>query len=318
MGSEVRHFPTPSPRRTKQRVRTADGVLRCAGAKEWDGVPGIWSIPVDDAVIERANLGVDTIVLPEGYGVVGGAARNILEAVVHPDVDLPHPRDIDAKFFPEMGAERLDDSDEYKLSMALSPRDTENGYGIDEVANIRDWLGSCDFTLNQSVVCAGVLHTTTSAVNDMITYTIRPTVYEHNRDHRLGLKLALKAFRLLAELKVDGIEEASIRGINLRHEVHTEESSRIFWHILNLDKALERGVEVAREYLSSMRKSGMSLSVEGGDNPVEVYRKLLERVHSFTPSETVEELLHVPGAGRSRESVLRGMGLMCLGDERPH
>lgn len=321
MSLETRPVPGPSPifiERHACSTRTPDIVLRRAGAKEWEGSPGVWSIPLDDAVIRRANIGVDIMSLPEGYGIVGGAARNVLEAVVHPDTQLSRPRDIDAKFFSEQGGERLDNSREHELSMALSPRDTENGHGISEVSSIREWLRSCDFTLNQSVVYGDMLHTTTNAVGDMINYIIRPTTYEHTREHQLSLKLALKALRLLAELKVDGIEEASIRGINLKHEVYIEESSRIFWHTLNLDKALERGVNVARQYLVSMEKSGMSLPVRGGSNPIEVYGRLIKRIPSFVPSEKAGELLKTPRAGRPREAILRDMGLIGLGNQRSH
>lgn len=292
MNLETKSAPAPSPLLVReQRAYTPNIVLRRASAKEWEGTPGVWSITLDDAVIERANIGIDITSLPAGYGVVGGAARNVLEAVVHPSTQLPQPRDIDAKFFSEQGGKRLDDSQEYELSMALSPRDTENGHGISEVSSIKKWLRSCDFTLNQSIVCDRMLHTTTNAVADMLTYAIRPTSYEHNSEHRLGMKLALKAIRLLAELRVDGVEEAAIRGINLRYDAFIDDRSYGFWHVLNLDKALERGPDIATEYVHQLRRHGLLSRQEARGGVDAIYERMLDEVYWFEPSAGAQETL---------------------------
>lgn len=292
------------------RPRTPNDILCSRGDVAWEGLPTTWAIPLGEELVKRANFGFDLELLPEGYGLVGGAARNVLEALAHPEVMVPKPRDIDVAFFSQLGAPRLERTEEYALSSAMAPHDTKHGYGIDELLDMAEWLRRCDFTINQVLVCGGALYTTTSALSDMLSYSIRPTIYEHNADHRLGIKLTLKAVRLLAEFKVDGIDEAAIRGIDVRHEVSGARSdSYAFWHTLSLDKALERGMEVAEEYLGRLRELGMSPPVAAHGNPIEVYSALLKEV-DFTPSESVRRLLDTPGAGRSREGILREMGLM--------
>ena len=84
-----------------------------------------YELPAD--AIERANLGFDLDELPPFIGVKGGAARQILEALVHSDRQLPPPRDVDLVILEETVANGDYDPDEIRavasdLSMRFSPR----------------------------------------------------------------------------------------------------------------------------------------------------------------------------------------------------
>ena len=95
-----------------------------------------YELPAD--AIERANLGFDLDELPSFVGVKGGAARQVLESLVHSDRQLPPPRDVDLVILEEVIASG--DYDPYEiravasdLSMRFSPRDAMNGYGAEYV-----------------------------------------------------------------------------------------------------------------------------------------------------------------------------------------
>ena len=92
-----------------------------------------YELPAD--AIERANLGFDLDELPSFIGVKGGAARQVLESLVHSDRQLPPPRDVDLVILEEVIASGDYDPDEIRavasdLSMRFSPRDAMNGYGL--------------------------------------------------------------------------------------------------------------------------------------------------------------------------------------------
>ena len=59
-----------------------------------------YKLPAD--AIERANLGFDLDELPSFIGVKGGAARQVLESLVHSDRQLTPPRDVDLVILEEV------------------------------------------------------------------------------------------------------------------------------------------------------------------------------------------------------------------------
>ena len=107
----------------------------------------------------------------------------------------------------------------------------------------------------------------------------------------------------MAEYRAGGVEEADIYGIDLRRR-HNDIPD--FWHALILDKALELGDDVAREYLRLLGTYDMHPAPSlWRRQPLDVYKEVLRHT-DFAPSATVEEMLK----GGDRERRLRAMGLM--------
>ncbi len=287
--------PRPTPNTMGQFVRR--DVLR--GGEQITG--NIWRLPLSDSVIERANVGVKRGELPEGYALAGGAARNCLEALVHPDVTIPSPRDVDLAYWGK--SDGFDGRVADELARRFSPRDFAYGHGVGVIGGLAEYMNNRDFTINQVLSTGDAIYATTQAVRDMEQYRIRPTVFEHGRDYPLGDKLALKAVRLLAEYRAGGVEEADIYGIDLRRR-HND--IRDFWHALILDKALELGDDVAREYLRLLGTYDMHPAPSlWRRQPLDVYKEVLRNT-DFAPSAAVVEMLK----GGDRERRLRAMGLM--------
>ena len=114
-----------------------------------------YELPAD--AIKRANLGFDLDELPSFIGVKGGAARQVLESLVHSDRQLPPPRDVDLVILEEVIASGDYDPDEIRavasdLSMRFSPRDAMNGYGAESVQSTAEFMRRHDFTINQVLI----------------------------------------------------------------------------------------------------------------------------------------------------------------------
>lgn len=155
-----------------------------------------YKLPAD--AIKRANLGFDLDKLPPFIGVKGGAARQVLESLVHSDRQLPPPRDVDLVILEEVIANGDYDPDEIRavasdLSMRFSPRDAMNGYGAESVQSTAEFMRRHDFTINQVLIHknngAWRLLASTQAVLDTAEHIIRPTVFEHDIDYgyRIGI-----------------------------------------------------------------------------------------------------------------------------------
>lgn len=260
-------------------------------------------------LIKRANLGFDIDELPTGYGFIGGAARNLLDAAVHPLDKIPKPRDVDIMY----GANSrgfYDGQQARSLAERFAPRDAAHGHGVQVIDDVADYMKTRDFTINQVMVVGDGLWTTDQAVMDMQHYIIRPTVHEHNERFSLGVNLALKAIRLWAEFKVDGIDIVSIKGINLQRDTYGSAGDNSFSQLLNLDKAFERGEEVAWQYGKGLDEHGIYPNNISSRDPIELYKALLEQVYNFTPSPHMEQFLGRPSEQeQERERRLANMGL---------
>ncbi|MBB1566846.1 hypothetical protein HG431_003635, partial [Candidatus Saccharibacteria bacterium] len=253
----------------------------------------VYNYKLPAEIIERANLGFDLDELPEYIGLKGGAARQVLEALVDDSRELTPPRDVDLVVLEEKleGSDSDDvDGTIYDLSCRFSPRDTMHGYGAERIGSVNEHMEECDFTINQVLVCKGPngweLKATTQAVLDTAEHIIRPTVYEHNEHHQLGNKLALKAVRLLSEMQVRGVDDARIEGVSLPHELYGDPTDDYFMQALQLDKALESGVdtEVAERYAANLKSLDMmpyGIEYEHGD-AVSLYEALIEEAN-FNP-----------------------------------
>lgn len=280
----------------------------------------VYSYRLPAEIIERANLGFDLDELPEYIGLKGGAARQVLEALVDDSRELTPPRDVDLVVLEEKLEDNYSDDVDgtiYDLSCRFSPRDTMHGYGAERIGSVNEHMEECDFTINQVLVCKGPngweLKATTQAVLDTAGHIIRPTVYEHNEHHQLGNKLALKAVRLLSEMQVRGIDDARIEGVSLPHELYGDPTDDYFMQALQLDKALESGVdtEVAERYAANLKSLDMmpyGIKYEHGD-AVSLYEALIKEAN-FNPSEGAYEFVRM-----SRERRLSLGGVARFGDE---
>ncbi len=280
----------------------------------------VYSYRLPAEIIGRANLGFDLDELPEYIGLKGGAARQVLEALVDDSRELTPPRDVDLVVLEEkLEGSDSDDADGtiYDLSCRFSPRDTMHGYGAERIGSVNEHMEECDFTINQVLVCKGPngweLKATTQAVLDTAEHIIRPTVYEHNEYHQLGNKLALKAVRLLSEMQVRGVDDARIEGVSLPHELYGDPTDDYFMQALQLDKALESGVdtEVAERYAANLKSLDMmpyGIEYDRGD-AVSLYEALIEEAN-FNPSEGAYEFVRM-----SRERRLSLGGAARFGDE---
>lgn len=132
----------------------------------------------------------------------------MLEVLVDDSCEPTPPRDVDLVVLEEkLEGSDSDDVDETicDLSWRFSPRDAMHGYGTERIGSVNEHMEECDFTINQALICKDIngweLKATTQAVLDTAEHVIRLAVYEHNEHHPLGNKLALKAVRLLSEMR---------------------------------------------------------------------------------------------------------------------
>lgn len=252
-----------------------------------------YELPAD--AIERANLGFDLDELPSFIGVKGGAARQVLEALVHSDRQLPPPRDVDLVILEEVIASGDYDPDEIwavasNLSMRFSPRDAMNGYGAEPVHSTAEFMRQHDFTINQVLIHKDGdtwrLLASTQAVLDTAEHVIRPTVFEHDPDnsYRIGNKLALKAVRLLSDMQVQGIDDASIKSVQLPDDTYGDPRDDYFMQTLQLDKALEVSDELAECYVENLRSYRMLPYGCEDMSAAELYYELVNRTN-FVPSD---------------------------------
>ena len=252
-----------------------------------------YELPAD--AIERANLGFDLDELPSFIGVKGGAARQVLEALVHSDRQLPPPRDVDLVILEEVIANGDYDPDEIRavasdLSMRFSPRDAMNGYGAEPVQSAAEFMRQHDFTINQVLIRKDGdtwrLLASTQAVLDTAEHVIRPTVFEHDpgNSYRIGNKLALKAVRLLSDMQVQGIDDASIKSVQLPDDTYGDPKDDYFMQTLQLDKALEVSDELAERYVKNLRSYRMLPYGCEDMSAAELYYELVNRTN-FIPSD---------------------------------
>ena len=278
------------------------------------GTHEIYEYAVSAEQMQRAPLEVPLDDIPEYIGIKGGVARTVLALLIEHTMPLMPPRDIDLVVLGDsVDRQGYDAAVVEHTAQALaahcSPRDAQYGYGAEYIGSIDDYMSAHDFTINQVLLTKErhewLLYTTTQAVIDMAQHIIRPTYYEHNAHHHLGSKLALKAVRLLAELQTQGIAEARIEGLDLRHDVYGDPTDDYFMQALQLDKALERGYPVAEQYVANLRQFGLAPDMPY-DTVESLYQQLVECVQ-FEPSIGARATLAYGMTQQDSEEVARLM-----------
>ena len=292
----LNHIPSPKDAMPYWLRQSADKML----IEQADcSHEGLCQITLNEETLERANLGVNLDDIPVSGGFRGGAGRNVLLAALYDGRRTRRPRDVD--FIQVLQAADSDSShgayDTLELlAERLSPDDYSHGHGVGVAETPEQYMNRQDFTMNQLLVCReGAdqwnLYTTEQAVYDTANNIIRPTLYEFNEDrgYQLSSKLALKALRLLSQMEVDGLSDARICGIDLKdlRNFYRDPACDYFMQLLQLDKALENGYDVAERYLQNLRtfdlhpynSSSEDVTVE------ELYEGLLQTVDDFDMSD---------------------------------
>jgi hypothetical protein len=268
--------------------------VRLLGAAERVG-ESVYSLPVSANDLERAGVLIGD--LPADVGFDGGAARNILESLVH-DCRLNRPpRDIDLMLF-EGGSSTY-------VSVQNTRHTREHGIAVEihsgpklAHSELESYMRQRDITLNQVLFQSdghggGRLYCTAQAAQDMASMTVRPCVFEQHEVVVDGKKvmitrdrIVLKALRLAAEYQADGID-AKIGGIDFWRGIHFSERAA-FQEILSLNKILERGVEATRRYMAMLRGYGLAR-----ERTPEKLAKVLEKdVWGFTFTPTAQTTLN--------------------------
>ncbi|MGB4761846.1 MAG: hypothetical protein WBP12_00650 [Candidatus Saccharimonas sp.] len=241
------------PKQTKERwpasaVTKPETISREAGIIEY-ALPSYLSRRLDETYSQ----------LPEGYGLIGGAARQIaFDLLTNRDVRV---RDLDIAAFHDIAREKdIADDVRSRLSYELMPEDYAYGHGIRVEPSMAEYMASRDFTINQLAAVRRNadwrLYMTDQAQIDLPRGVIRPTVNEHNQDWHLGDKLAVKAVLLETVLRtVDDVEGAAITGIDMRRYAK-EHGAEDFHLALGLQKAYDWGDDVPSAFVQALENYG--------------------------------------------------------------
>lgn len=306
-------IPTPARLAEKKQtpVERALSLMRIGERLDED----IRAFSVDQDDLKRAGL--PDVEFPVNSGLNGGAARNILEALVHNCHITRPPRDIDllALTYSAEDRSRLQHFSKTLYEegvIAESHPLNASGEGW-----LKHYMAAHDFTINQVLYIAdgdggGTFYCTDQALRDMATTTIRPTVYEEEvyeqdgkRSRIVRDRIALKALRLAAEYQADGID-ATIEGINFKYGIR-HSAREPFQNMLSLHKILERGIDATREYMKLLRRYGFAQTLD----PHVLASQLEAEVWDFSFSaKAVETLNHYNAAPpRLTEKVGHALGV---------
>lgn len=236
---------------------------------------GINKLSVPSEVLEA--YGLDE--LPQGVGIIGGAARSIALRLLTGEY-MP-VRDVDLTFFEGCGPElSYEEADE--LSREYMPDDYEYGYGVG-TESLDDYFDTRDFTVNEVAVINGEVLMTEEAKLALINKIIKPSCDEGDFNEKLSIKALL--FQAVFQEEYGA---GSIKG---------ELDSRIspFFIALGLNKAFQYPGGVVERFTKSLYSTN-NAPKWAMEFPVDFARNLLDEVYSFEfrGSELADEV-HYPG-----------------------
>ncbi len=184
----------------------------------------------------------DDLKLPEFYGFKGGTARELLcnKLALR---DFRAPRDLDlvrrGSFYRPL--------DEL-VAREFMPHDYRHGARVELIRSMSRYLSSRDITINEICAFHAEINVSLLGALDAAGNVIRPSRYRGGSIHRqpsLDGKIFLKMVRLFAEAENFG-DSAILVGIP---------DTVIFSEVdlaINLDKAFQRGSQVARLFISTL------------------------------------------------------------------
>jgi hypothetical protein len=184
--------------------------------------------------------------LPNGYAYKGGAARAL--ALRNLGLSLTEqPRDLDVvRTVAEEPGEGLDD----EVSRQFMPEDVSHGHGVEVVPIIDEYFATRDFTFNEVLSTDTEVVMTRQCLLDLTRRIIRLTDFE-SRDGEPSQKLLAKQLRLYAE----AIAKYGSASIEDNGEWEYEEGFIApFWLALQMERAFERGPDVAQRYTEELKQ----------------------------------------------------------------
>ena len=188
--------------------------------------------------------------LPKGYLYKGGAARALLGRALGTDTQVP--RDVDIVRFGEEPQPGMDK----QIEQEFSPEDAALGGGVEWMMEAR-YFFTRDVTLNEVVASDTEIVASAECVLDTVRRIIRMAPYEREKyegeEGTPDQKILARMMLFYAE-HIERYDEAAF-------DTSTDkqlESAFIspFYMAVQLDKACQKGGNVARHYIDEIRKRG--------------------------------------------------------------
>ena len=186
--------------------------------------------------------------LPPGYAYKGGAARALLLRNLRIDPKA-RPRDIDiVRLVEKESSSGTDD----ELAQRFMSDDYATGHGVEHVDDVAQYFATRDFTFNELLATDSDITMTRGALLDTLRHIVRLSDYEATFDES-DEKLFAKAIRLYAEsIYRYGYAEFSWDGWKFEHY-----GVSLFWMMLHLDRAYERGTHVADQFVLELAEKNL-------------------------------------------------------------
>ena len=209
--------------------------------------PQVIELDISPNILEKYSFLSE---LPTGVAVMGGVSRSIARELLTNEIEPI--RDIDLISVSEYGGNDLSEETRHQLSVKYMPDDYSFGHGM-ENSSKDNYFRTRDFTINETLVIGNKLLISQQAIDDFKENVIRPTYYEMpTEDHWLNGKLVVKA--LLMQVMMTNITD-SVPCIE--DMVVHDDGVPNFYLALGLNKALDRGSDVARKFTASLIEWGM-------------------------------------------------------------
>ncbi len=185
--------------------------------------------------------------LPNGIGIIGGAARAIAWSQCFGEKDVG-VRDVDLVGFEELSP---DESTYHELSLQYMPDDYEHGYGV-KTDSLEKYFLTRDFTINEVAIVDGTLLMTQAAYEALRDKRIQFSDYEVWEDGSVSGKLYQKGNLLACVLQERFGKGEFDAGHTWPH------NDNDFYFALALNKALQYGWNVTRRFLGEVGKGARS------------------------------------------------------------
>lgn len=217
--------------------------------------------------------------LPEGYAVVGGAARAAVLSTI--DGTYTPPRDIDIVAVKEL-ANDVSEETIKSLSEKYCEDDARFGNGI-KVLSLDQHFKEQDFGMNEIAVFPDKILCTPDAIHDLYHKVIHPTQFEQTEGEQgphVRFRLFLKGLRLrdeMQELYGEGHFSAESSWDFLDDTGDSKELA------LNISKALERGDEISKKFFQTLLDHGIvtqNIYDENTPSGVDIH-ELTENLQTF-------------------------------------
>ncbi len=202
---------------------------------------GFFHLPVSSHFSDRR--------LPDKYGYKGGAARSLLLRALGIEKDS-NPRDIDIIRIGQLYDKSFLQMDK-QVAFEFMPEDASGGYGVEVVEDFKNYFQTRDFTISEVLATDSEIIVTQQCLLDTVRHILRMTDFEKRR-FRNRPKMFSKILRLYAEGLVRN------EPVSMQDETFEYDRTFIppFWMALQLDRACERGTDVAEQFITILKQKG--------------------------------------------------------------